>query len=215
MSGYLAGLLAMLSINVIVAYSVFLPGSAGLLNLGAAGFVLVGAYTAGALSSLYDMPLAPAIALGSAMSALVAFLIAFPILRTRGIYMVLATFAAVAFGYVQHRNERAGRVERYEAEVAKRAEQAVKAVKAVRRTLKDRQNHKLTDHYTEALHERPAELVCWRAAEAAPRKTRAEAVAAARRAAAEASRKQATELERQVRDRDNPESALKALLEAA
>ena len=93
MSGYLAGLLAMLSINVIVAYSVFLPGSAGLLNLGAAGFVLVGAYTAGALSSLYDMPLAPAIALGSAMSALVAFLIAFPILRTRGIYMVLATFA--------------------------------------------------------------------------------------------------------------------------
>ena len=93
MSGYLAGLLAMLSINVIVAYSVFIPGSAGLLNLGAAGFVLVGAYTAGALSSLYEVPLAPAIALGSAMSALVAFLIAFPILRTRGIYMVLATFA--------------------------------------------------------------------------------------------------------------------------
>ncbi len=93
MSGYLAGLLAMLSINIIVAYSVFLPGSAGLLNLGAAGFVLVGAYTAGALSSLYDVPLALAIALGSAMSALVAFLIAFPILRTRGIYMVLATFA--------------------------------------------------------------------------------------------------------------------------
>jgi branched-chain amino acid transport system permease protein len=83
----------MLSINVIVAYSVFIPGSAGLLNLGAAGFVLVGAYTAGALSSLYEVPLAPAIALGSAMSALVAFLIAFPILRTRGIYMVLATFA--------------------------------------------------------------------------------------------------------------------------
>ena len=40
MSGYLAGLLAMLSINIIVAYSVFVPGSAGLLNLGAAGFVL-------------------------------------------------------------------------------------------------------------------------------------------------------------------------------
>ena len=86
-------MLSMLSINIIVAYSVFVPGSAGLLNLGAAGFVLVGAYTAGALSSLYEMPLAPAIALGSAMSALVAFLIAFPILRTRGIYMVLATFA--------------------------------------------------------------------------------------------------------------------------
>lgn len=93
MSGYLSGLLAMLAINIIVAYSVFVPGSAGLLNLGAAGFVLVGAYTAGALTSLYDLPLAPAIALGSGVAGLVAFLIAFPILRTRGIYMVLATFA--------------------------------------------------------------------------------------------------------------------------
>jgi branched-chain amino acid transport system permease protein len=93
MSGYLSGLLAMLAINIIVAYSVFVPGSAGLLNLGAAGFVLVGAYTAGALTALYDLPLAPAIGLGSAMAGLVAFLIAFPILRTRGIYMVLATFA--------------------------------------------------------------------------------------------------------------------------
>ena len=43
MSGYLSGLMAMLAINIIVAYSVFIPGSAGLLNLGAAGFVLVAA----------------------------------------------------------------------------------------------------------------------------------------------------------------------------
>jgi branched-chain amino acid transport system permease protein len=93
MSGYLSGLLAMLAVNVIVAYSVFVPGSAGLLNLGAAGFVLVGAYTAGALTSLFEVPLALAVILGSAMAGLVAFLIAFPILRTRGIYMVLATFA--------------------------------------------------------------------------------------------------------------------------
>jgi branched-chain amino acid transport system permease protein len=55
--------------------------------------VLVGAYTAGALTSIYDLALAPAIVLGSAMAALVGFVIAFPILRTRGIYMVLATFA--------------------------------------------------------------------------------------------------------------------------
>lgn len=93
MSGYLSGLLAMLAVNVIVAYSVFVPGSAGLLNLGAAGFVLVGAYTAGALTSLFEVPLALAVILGAAMAGLVAFLIAFPILRTRGIYMVLATFA--------------------------------------------------------------------------------------------------------------------------
>jgi hypothetical protein len=128
------------------------------------------------------------------------------------VLMVLAAFAAVAFGYVQHRNEQAGRVERFEAEVAKRAEQAVKAVLS---TWYDRQNDKLTEHYTAALHERRAELVRWYTTEAAPRKARAEADAAARRATAEASRKQAAELERQLRDLEKAEAALKALLEAA
>jgi branched-chain amino acid transport system permease protein len=93
MSGYLSGLVAMLAINVIVAYAVFIPASAGLLNLGAAGFVLLGAYTAGALSSLYGVPLSLALAGGVALSGAVAFMVSFPILRTRGIYMVLATFA--------------------------------------------------------------------------------------------------------------------------
>ena len=93
MSGYLSGLLAMLSINVVVAYAVFMPASAGLLNLGVAGFVLLGAYTAGALTSLGDWSLAPALLAGAAMAGLIAFSISFAILRTRGIYMVLATFA--------------------------------------------------------------------------------------------------------------------------
>ena len=83
----------MLAINTIIAYSVFVPASAGLLNLGAAGFVLVGAYSAGALTALWGLPLWLAVPLGALMAGLVAFLIAFPILRTRGIYMVLATFA--------------------------------------------------------------------------------------------------------------------------
>lgn len=93
MSGYLGGLLAMLAINIIVAYAVFVPASAGLLNLGAAGFVLLGAYTAGALTSLYELPLGLALVCGVLLSGAVAFAVSFPILRTRGIYMVLATFA--------------------------------------------------------------------------------------------------------------------------
>jgi branched-chain amino acid transport system permease protein len=47
MSGYAAGILAQLLVNIVIAYSVFLPAAAGLLNLGAAGFVLIGAYAAG------------------------------------------------------------------------------------------------------------------------------------------------------------------------
>ena len=62
MSGYLSGLIALLAINVVVAYSVFVPAAAGLLNLGAAGFVLVGAYTAGGLTALLEWPLPVAVA---------------------------------------------------------------------------------------------------------------------------------------------------------
>lgn len=89
----MAGVLATLCINIVVAYSVFLPAAAGLLNLGAAGFVLIGGYTAGGLTSLLGWPLWAAIPAGGLASGAIAFLISFPILRTRGVYMVLATFA--------------------------------------------------------------------------------------------------------------------------
>ena len=93
MSGYMSGVLAVLLINTVIAYSVFLPASAGLLNLGAAGFVLIGGYTAGGLTAQAGWPLAPAILAAGLFAGVVAFVLAFPILRTRGVYMVLATFA--------------------------------------------------------------------------------------------------------------------------
>lgn len=93
MSGYMSGVLAVLLINTIIAYSVFLPAAAGLLNLGAAGFVLIGGYTAGGLTAQAGWPLAPAILVAGLFAGVVAFVLAFPILRTRGVYMVLATFA--------------------------------------------------------------------------------------------------------------------------
>jgi len=93
MSGYMSGVLAVLLINTIIAYSVFLPAAAGLLNLGAAGFVLIGGYTAGALTEQAGWSLAAAIFVAGLFAGVVAFALAFPILRTRGVYMVLATFA--------------------------------------------------------------------------------------------------------------------------
>ena len=56
-SGYLSGILAQLAINIVIAYSVFLPAAAGLLNLGAAGFVLIGGYVAGGLTLKLGVPL--------------------------------------------------------------------------------------------------------------------------------------------------------------
>ncbi len=93
MSGYWAGIMAILCFNIVVAYSVFLPAASGQLNLGAAGFVAIGAYTSGYISTDLGAPMLVAILLGALVTGFVAFVISFPILRTRGVYMVLATFA--------------------------------------------------------------------------------------------------------------------------
>jgi branched-chain amino acid transport system permease protein len=93
MSGYWMGILTILSINVIMAYAIFLPVATGQLNLGGAGFQALGAYTAAFLSASFDLPVAVTISAAMGVTAVIGFLIAFPLLRTRGVYLVLATFA--------------------------------------------------------------------------------------------------------------------------
>lgn len=93
MSGYLAGILALFAINLLLAYSVFLPAAAGMLNLGAAGFMAIGAYASAWLDAEYGLPLPLCLLAGTAAGTVAGCLVAFPILRTRGVYMVLATLA--------------------------------------------------------------------------------------------------------------------------
>jgi branched-chain amino acid transport system permease protein len=92
-SGYIEGILVLLAINVVFAYGAFLPMSAGQLNLGVAGFAAIGGYVSAYLSNNFTMPAPIAIALGGLAAALVALAVAVPVLRTRGIYLALATFA--------------------------------------------------------------------------------------------------------------------------
>ncbi|OVZ54331.1 branched-chain amino acid ABC transporter permease [Pigmentiphaga sp. NML080357] len=93
MSGYVETILVMLSINVILAYAAFLPLAAGQVNLGIAGLMAIGAYASSYLGAEYAVPPGPAIAIGVLISAAVSIVIAFPILRTRDIYLALATLA--------------------------------------------------------------------------------------------------------------------------
>ncbi|MEE2969822.1 MAG: branched-chain amino acid ABC transporter permease [Pseudomonadota bacterium] len=93
MSGYWGGILGILCINIIFAYSIFLPAASGQLNLGGAGFMAIGAYTAAFLNTGLEMPMWITIPGAALFTAAISFVIAFPILRTRGVYMVLATFA--------------------------------------------------------------------------------------------------------------------------
>jgi branched-chain amino acid transport system permease protein len=93
MSGYMQGVVASLCVNIILAYSVFLPAASGQINLGAAGFMAIGAYASAVLNDLYGVSLWASMIAALLLTGLVGFLVAAPILRTRGVYLVLATFA--------------------------------------------------------------------------------------------------------------------------
>jgi len=93
MSGYLTGILVLLALNVVLAYAAFLPLAAGQLNLGLAGFAAIGAYAAAYASNSWAIAPTLAVALGGCVAGLLALLVAVPVLRTRGIYLALATFA--------------------------------------------------------------------------------------------------------------------------
>ena len=93
MSGYLEGVLVLLAINVVYAYAAFLPIAAGQLNLGVAGFAAIGGYASAYLSTTLALSPLIAIPLGGVAAGLVGLAVAVPVLRTRGIYLALATFA--------------------------------------------------------------------------------------------------------------------------
>ena len=93
MSGYWSGILSILAINIIIAYGIYMSVATGQLNLGGAGFQAVGAYTAAYLSESYGLPVYLTIALSAVSAGAIGAVMAFPILRTRGVYLVLATFA--------------------------------------------------------------------------------------------------------------------------
>ena len=95
MSGYIEAQLIILCLSIIYAYGIFLPAASGQLNLGAAGFITLGAYASAWFnaSTGASLPIWSSVILAMLFTGLIAFVISFPILRTRGVYMVLATFA--------------------------------------------------------------------------------------------------------------------------
>src|SRR5262249_38969272 len=62
-------------------------------NLGLAGFAAIGAYVSAYLSNVFTLAPVIAIPLAGVAAGVVALIVAVPVLRTRGIYLALATFA--------------------------------------------------------------------------------------------------------------------------
>jgi branched-chain amino acid transport system permease protein len=93
MSGYTVAILTILAINLMAAYAAWLPLAAGQVNLGTAGFMATGAYTSAVLSNELDWPLWAAIGAGAMAAGLLAIVVGTVVLRTRSLYLALATLA--------------------------------------------------------------------------------------------------------------------------
>jgi branched-chain amino acid transport system permease protein len=81
-----------IAINAIVAIGLnLLIGYAGQISLGHAGFLGIGAYSSAVLTTHFGFPPLLAMLTGAAAVALLAFLVARPILRLKGHYLAMAT----------------------------------------------------------------------------------------------------------------------------
>jgi branched-chain amino acid transport system permease protein len=109
LNAYYLRIVSLIGINIILVVSLNITnGFTGIFSLGHAGFMAVGAY----VSALLTLPLAkkasvlpnlpeflahtsfpflPALLIGGIMTAILAFLIGFPVLRLRGHYLAVAT----------------------------------------------------------------------------------------------------------------------------
>lgn len=86
-----------IGVNALLALSIGLTLSCGLLSLANAAFMGIGAYAAALLTMQADAPFALALAGGMAAPALVALAIGLPTLRLSGVYLAMAT---LGFGEV-------------------------------------------------------------------------------------------------------------------
>ncbi len=88
-----------LSIGVygMLALSIYLTLSCGLLSLANAAFMGIGAYMSAIATLQFEWPFAFALFLGTVLPAAVAFLIGIPVLRLSGVYLAMAT---LGFGEV-------------------------------------------------------------------------------------------------------------------
>ena len=88
---YTESVLIFLGINTVLALSLALPVSAGLLSLGQGGFMAIGAYASAALTTWYGVPFPLALAAGGLLAALAGLAVGFPALRIKGVYLLILT----------------------------------------------------------------------------------------------------------------------------
>lgn len=80
-------------LNILAVNGLALVSRSGQLSLGHAAFMGIGAYTAVLAGNALSLSFIPTLLLGVAVTAVIAFALGWAILRLRGVYFVLVTFA--------------------------------------------------------------------------------------------------------------------------
>jgi branched-chain amino acid transport system permease protein len=94
-NGYIIYMACLVAINVIATVGLNITtGYTGLLSIGQAAFVGVGAYTAALCWLHFGIPLILAVPLAALAAFAVGLVVGVPSLRIRGVYLVIATLAA-------------------------------------------------------------------------------------------------------------------------
>ena len=91
LDGYTRSILIFAGINVIAAYSFYVPFKTGQVSLGQAGFMAVGAYAAAIATQKFGLPFPVGLVFGALVAGVVGVAVGFPALRIKGIYLLLLT----------------------------------------------------------------------------------------------------------------------------
>ncbi len=94
---YFYALATQTGIHILLGLSVYTVALTGQVSFGQQGFYAIGAYVSAIATTLWGIPLLPALLLGTVVSAIVGVLVGFPALRVKGLYLAIAT---VAFGEI-------------------------------------------------------------------------------------------------------------------
>jgi branched-chain amino acid transport system permease protein len=112
---YYVSVASIIGIHALLGLSVYLVAICGQMSFGQQGFFALGAYLAGMGTALWGFGLVPALVLGAAVAGAFGFLVGFPALRVRGLYLAIATFGfgeivRLAFLNVRYTRTIGGRV---------------------------------------------------------------------------------------------------------
>jgi branched-chain amino acid transport system permease protein len=90
---YQIGLLSIACIQALLGLSAYVVLQTGQVSFGQQGFYAIGAYAAGVATVVWGWPILLAVLFGAFLAAVGGVMVGVPVLRVRGLYLAVATFA--------------------------------------------------------------------------------------------------------------------------